>query len=235
MEQVLAQGARVQSNPPPSNSMGIRSVVDTIEPRRIGVTDNFPDTLKVHGFAQPFRLVAWGVRAVSFLRIQVYNVALYIPESQYDVLPTYSLSNVDSDPWPAMIRTLSYPLLLRIIPVRNTDYAHLRDGFVRSTQARLVKYEDDDVRKTGVDESIIAFKALFPKGKLKKGEVLTVVQVGPELRLFAGEAMEEDLGAVKNDDLGRGLMSAYLLGDKVVSPDLQKKLKKKLLEIAEQR
>jgi hypothetical protein len=99
----------------------------------------------------------------------------------------------------------------------------------------LVKYADDDVRKTAVDESIIAFKALFPKGKLKKGEVLTVVQVGPELRLFAGAAMEDDLGAVKNDDLGRGLMSAYLLGDNVVSPDLQKKLKKKLLEIAGKR
>jgi hypothetical protein len=128
-----------------------------------------------------------------------------------------------------------YPLILRIIPVRNTDYAHLRDGFVRSTQARLTKYADDDPRKTAVDESVAAFKALFPKSKLKKGEVLTVVQVGPELRLFAGDKMEEDLGVVKNDDLARGLMSAYLVGDSVVAPDLQKKLKKKLLEIAEEK
>jgi hypothetical protein len=30
-------------------------------------------------------------------------------------------------------------------------------------------------------------------------------------------------------------MSAYLVGDSVVAPDLQKKLKKKLLEIAEEK
>jgi hypothetical protein len=211
----------------------VKSVVDSVaEPKKTGRTDNFPDTIEVNGIR--FRLVAWGVRTVSFLRVQVYNVALYIPESEFDVIPTYVLSNAESEPWPALIRMFSHPLLLRIIPVRNTDYAHLRDGFIRSTQTRLTKYTEDDPRKELVDESITAFKALFPKSKLKKGEVLSIVQTGAELRLLAGDDMEEDLGSVKNDDLARGLMSAYLVGDNVVSPDLQKKLQKKLLEIAEQ-
>jgi len=226
------QGAQVQWGKPPSNSVDVRSVADDTAAAAAKKTDNFPEVLEVDGFSERFRLVAWGVRTVSFLRIQVYNVGLYIPESQYAVIPTFSLSNVESDPWPAMIRMYPCPLLLRIIPVRNTDYAHLRDGFVRSTQTRLTKYPDEDPRKGIVETSITSFKALFPKSKMKKGEVLSVLQKGPELHLYAGEDMKEHLGSVKNDDLARGLMSAYLVGDGVVSPDLQKKLRNKLLDIA---
>jgi Chalcone isomerase like len=178
-----------------------------------------------------FRLVAWGVRTVSFLRVQVYNVGLYIPESEYAVLPTWSLT-ADGEPWTSLVRIYSYPLILRIIPVRNTDYAHLRDGFVKSTVSRLKKYDEGDTRKDLVDESVVKFKALFPKGKLRKGEVLSIMQQGPELKLYARENMEELFGGVRNDDLARGLMSAYLIGDNVVSPDLRKKLKQKILQIA---
>jgi hypothetical protein len=46
--------------------------------------------------------------------------------------------------------------------------------------------------------------------------------------------MEEDLGAVKNDEFARGLMSAYLVGDNVVSPDLLGKLTVKVKAIAEE-
>ena len=181
-----------------------------------------------------FQLVAWGVRTVSFLRIQVYNVGLYIPETEYNVLPTYSLSHTSAnDPFSLLIRIFSYPLLLRIIPVRNTDFAHLRDGFVRSTTQRLGKI-DDPAQKEAIDEATVEFKKLFPGGKLKKGEVLSVLQSGPELRLYVGGGMEEDLGGVKNDEFARGLMGAYLVGENVVSPDLLRKLKGKVKAIAEE-
>jgi hypothetical protein len=222
-------GAQVQTSSPPAANPVLRSV-ENVAPLQ-GATDNFPETLEMAGTR--FKLVAWGVRTVSFLGIQVYNVGLYIPESQFEILPTYALSNVGMEPWSSLIRIFSYPLLLRIIPVRNTDYAHLRDGFIRSTTQRLRKYSDDDVRKQLVEESIQSFKELFPRAKLRKGEVLSIVQWGPELRLFVGDSMEEGLGSVKNDDLARGLMSAYLVGDKVVSPDLRKKLDQKLQQIAQ--
>ena len=222
-------GAQVKTSSPPAANPVLRSVQNSI-PKQ-GAIDNFPETLELAG--ERFKLVAWGVRTVSFLGIRVYHVGLYIPESQFDVLPTYTISNVGMEPWSSLIRIYSYPLLLRIIPVRNTDYAHLRDGFVRSTTQRLRKYSDDDVRKQLVEDSIQKFKGLFPKAKLRKGEVLSIVQWGPELRLLVGDGMEEDLGSVKNDDLARGLMSAYLVGDNVVSPDLRKKLDQKLQEIAQ--
>lgn len=223
-------GAQFQTSSPPAANPVLRSV-ENVALAREGATDNFPETLEMAG--ERFKLVAWGVRTVSFLGIQVYNVGLYMPESQFEVLPTYTLSNAGMEPWSSLIRIFSYPLILRIIPVRNTDYAHLRDGFVRSTTQRLRKYSDDDVRKQLVEESIQKFKELFPRAKLRKGEVLSIVQWGPELRLFVGDGMEERLGSVKNDDLARGLMSAYLVGDIVVSPDLRKKLDQKLQQIAQ--
>lgn len=218
--------SQIQSttNPP---SVILRSVVDNTVP----FTENFPEKIEVEG--KRYRLVAWGVRTISFLRIQVYNVGLYIPENEYVVLPTYTLSNITSEPWSTFIRILSYPLILRIIPVRNTDYSHLRDGFIKSITARLKKYPDNDERKEFVEKSIVEFKGLFPKSKLKKGDVLSIMQDGPSLRLFEGGNMGEKLGSVRNDDLARGLMDAYLVGENVVSPDLQKKLRAKILEIAD--
>ena len=221
--------AQVQTSQPPAANPVLRSVENVVPVQ--GATDNFPGTVEIAG--ERFKLVAWGVRTVSFLGIQVYNVGLYIPESQLEVLPTYALSNVGMEPWSSLIRIFSSPLLLRIIPVRNTDYAHLRDGFIRSTTQRLKKYSDEDIRKQEVEESIQKFKGLFPRAKLRKGEVLSIVQWGPELRLFVGDGMEEDLGSVKNDDLARGLMSAYLVGDNVVSPDLRKKLDQRIQQIAQ--
>jgi hypothetical protein len=210
-----------------SPSIAVRSVVDNPNP-----TQNFPEMIEWNG--QRFRLVAFGLRTISFLRFKVYNVGLYIPEREYSVLPTHSLSHVDSEPWSTLIRIYSYPLLLRIIPVRDTDFSHLRDGFVKSTMSRLRRYPDGDERKDNLEESIVKFKSLFPKAKLKIGEVLSIVQSGPELRLIVGDDMQEDLGGVRNDDLARGLMSAYLVGANVVCPDLQKNLADKILQIAEE-
>ena len=219
-------GPHAEGSASASASVQLKSVE---EPR--STTENFPDFLEVE--EKKFRLVAWGVRTVSFLRIQVYNVGLYIPETEYNVLPTYSLSHISAnDPFSILIRIFSYPLLLRIIPVRNTDFAHLRDGFVRSTTQRLGKV-DDPAEKEAIDRATVEFKKLFPGGKLKKGEVLSVLQWGPEVRLYVGGGMEEDLGAVKNDEFARGLMGAYLVGENVVSPDLLRKLRAKVKAIAE--
>jgi Chalcone isomerase like len=210
----------------PDVTVQLKSVEEPVVPP----TEDFPVLLDLEG--KTFKLVAWGARTVSFLGIRVYNVGLYIPETEYDVLPTYSLSHTSpKDSFSTLIRIFSYPLLLRIIPTRNTDFAHLRDGFVRSTSQRLKVTPEERER---VDDAVRRFKKLFPGGKMKKGEVLTLLQWGPEVRLYVGGKMEEDLGGVKNDEFARGLMSAYLVGENVVSPDLLGKLTVKVKAIAEE-
>jgi Chalcone isomerase like len=223
------QTPKAQAAAPPSNSVDLTSTVDEPVAKE---TDNFPEILEIEGIPEPFHLVAWGVRTVSFLRIQVYNVGLYIPESQYAVLPTYALSDGDTNPFPAMTGMYTCPLLLRIIPVRNTDYVHLRDGFVKSAVQRLPEYDAVDDRRRRMAVSIGKFKGLFPKSKMKKGEVLSVLKWGPDLHLYTGDGMKGHLGQVTDDAFAQALMGAYLVGDDVVSSNLLNNLEKKLFEIA---
>jgi hypothetical protein len=69
---------------------------------------------------------------------------------------------------------------LRIVPVRNTDFSHLRDGFTRAVQARQKiarnsksLTEEDEVR---IDESLQKLKGLFPAQSVPKGKALVLLR-----------------------------------------------------------
>lgn len=69
---------------------------------------------------------------------------------------------------------------LRIVPVRNTDFAHLRDGFTRAVQARQKMArksnsitEEDEVR---IGESLQKLKGLFPAQSVPKGKALVLLR-----------------------------------------------------------
>ena len=149
-------------------------------------------------------LVGLGVRTVSFLKVRVYVAALYVDETAWK-----SASGViKSDPsWSrfekgrlldskgkgkapgsiegeGLMRTLmdaGVPCVIRIVPVRSTDFSHLRDGFTRTVQARLknLRKSSPDVMTEGVEahmsESVLHFKSIFPKASLPKGEALDLV------------------------------------------------------------
>jgi hypothetical protein len=69
---------------------------------------------------------------------------------------------------------------LRIVPVRNTDFSHLRDGFTRAVQARQKiarnsksLSEEDEVR---IGESLQKLKGLFPAQSVPKGKALVLLR-----------------------------------------------------------
>jgi hypothetical protein len=69
---------------------------------------------------------------------------------------------------------------IRIVPVRNTDFSHLRDGFTRAVQARqkLARAakqltEEDEVR---IGESLQQLKSLFPAQSVPKGKALVLLR-----------------------------------------------------------
>jgi hypothetical protein len=81
---------------------------------------------------------------------------------------------------------------LRIVPVRNTDFSHLRDGFTRAVQARQKiartsksLSEEDEVR---IGESLQKLKALFPAQSVPKGKALVL------LRTPTGLTVEYEVG-----------------------------------------
>lgn len=176
-------------------------------------------------------LVASGVRTVSFLRVQVYVAALYVPRSSLTDLTSAPLgegkreeASLEERMAAALERGM--PAVLRIVPVRNTDFAHLRDGFARAVQQRVKALrrrgaesapseEQEEALAAGVQQ----LKECFPKASLKKGEELDLVfhpsasgsgsaGAGVDLSL---EHKGQVLGTVRHAPAVRGLDVAKLL------------------------
>ncbi|KAK0554133.1 hypothetical protein OC846_002222 [Tilletia horrida] len=132
--------------------------------------------------SQELSLIGLGVRTVSFLSVRVYVAGLYLDASALKKvkgnLPTLAAAGSAEE----IIRLLAdagVPFVVRIVPVRSTDFNHLRDGFTRSVQARLKNARKAKAISPQADEEISAslqeLKAIFPPSKLPKGSALDVV------------------------------------------------------------
>ncbi|KAJ1026791.1 hypothetical protein NDA16_002088 [Ustilago loliicola] len=145
-----------------------------------------PASCKSSGQSEPcFRLVGLGVRTVSFLRVRVYVAALYVDENK---LQTRLSQSSSSD---AQGKTLEHHVkemldngtsaVIRIVPVRNTDFNHLRDGFIRALQNRLKKaikqarIQSDSPLESQFQQAIQQIKDSFPRGSVPKGSPLDLV------------------------------------------------------------
>ncbi|CAE6458454.1 unnamed protein product [Rhizoctonia solani] len=93
---------------------------------------SFPTSLKLDGEPK-MTLLGLGVRKVSFLGIQVYSVGFYADLSKVDS-KALRLCKSPEECIHLLIQTTS--CVLRIVPTRATSYTHLRDGFIRTIQAR---------------------------------------------------------------------------------------------------
>ncbi|CAG8607603.1 6891_t:CDS:2 [Dentiscutata erythropus] len=128
------------------------------------------------------KLIGLGIRTVSFLKIKVYVVAMYIGESDIEILKKWKgydkakfLSSTDES---VASNLLDQPvdIVIRIEPVRNTNGQHLRDGFVRALTNRMQNgyLNDDDVED--VLEALKEFKAQFPKSLVKIGTAMILTK-----------------------------------------------------------
>ncbi|KAI9636495.1 chalcone-flavanone isomerase-domain-containing protein [Dioszegia hungarica] len=192
-------------------------------------------------------LVGLGVRKVSFLRVKVYSVAFYLEDSLTsrlrDIPGWRSFSAFDLIAAPAsapaaappassalqgealMASLLDQPVAcaVRIVPTRNTDFAHLRDGFTRAIQARQklarVGGRLTDAEEERIAQSTQTLKAMFPSQSVPKGKALTLT------RLAKGELVVEYegklLGRVNDPWISRELMLAYFADKDVISPKLK--------------
>ncbi|KAF9428119.1 hypothetical protein BGZ76_002058 [Entomortierella beljakovae] len=174
----------------------------------------------------PARLLGLGVRKITFLKVQVYVVGLYLKESdlndhnsRFRILPEVQKfqqhDRVSSDiAYRAMIQT-PIEMVLRIVPVRNTNGPHLRDGFTRNlTQAakeqKLSEPENEDAM-----DGIMEFKALFPKGSINTGQAMIFRKLPNGTMTIS---LDDDiLGTVQNTWLIENFFLGYLKGDNPIS------------------
>ncbi|KAK1922431.1 chalcone-flavanone isomerase-domain-containing protein [Papiliotrema laurentii] len=187
------------------------------------------------------RLVGLGVRTVSFLRVKVYSVGFYLEEAQTRYLkeiPGWDKFAVEQFLAPessgegagpsgeTLVRNLldrPVSCAVRIVPVRNTDFGHLRDGFTRAIAARQ-KIARSAGQLTDADEERIAqstqtLKALFPAQSVPKGKALTLLR-RPDGALTI-EYEGKILGQVNDSWVSRELMLAYFADKDAISPKLK--------------
>lgn len=212
-----------------------------------------------------YQLVGLGVRTVSFLGIQVYVVGLYIATADIATLQARLVRHAASTAgastlvagekerlremlldaeastrvWDEVLREGGVRSVLRIVPTRNTDFAHLRDGWVRGITARaqgrtkgeglVERFEDE-----GFGAAMADFKAVFSGAGRKgvgKGKVL-VLERGARGELVGwveGEGGKGPaggnllkLGEVRDERVGRLVWLVYLAGKNVASEGARK-------------
>ncbi|KAK8124042.1 Chalcone isomerase- subgroup [Apiospora kogelbergensis] len=219
---------------------------------------------KIHTGGVDYTLVGLGMRTVSFLGIQVYLVGYYVATadvaalqkqlmreihptattlvpSEKDELRRRLLDPAEGDKiWADLLREVKPRSLFRIVPVRDTDFHHLRDGFVRAITARAA-LGGDEYREDSFGEAMRDFRNLFNRGKVPKaGELIMARDDRGCLTVVFDDGKNKDqkqqritLGRVEDERVSRALWMNYLAGKAVASEPARKNIVDGILEFVE--
>ncbi|KFY88279.1 hypothetical protein V500_06440 [Pseudogymnoascus sp. VKM F-4518 (FW-2643)] len=137
--------------------------------------------------------------------------------------------------WNHILSSTSVRTLFRIVPVRDTDFGHMRDAYVRAVTAQARKHPEefgDD--KFG--QSVAELKAMFGHGNVPKGRELVLARSGKgSLAAWfdAGKAGPQRLGEVDDERISRALWLHYLAGSHVASEAARKSIVDGIMEFVE--
>ncbi|GIZ39447.1 hypothetical protein CKM354_000282900 [Cercospora kikuchii] len=210
---------------------------------------------------EQYTLVGLGIRTVSFLSIQVYVAGLYIRTQDIATLQQRLIKDVNEtastlipsekdqlrqrlvDPsasreiWTDLLQVPGIKTAWRIAPTRNTDFGHLRDGWITGISNRTrefkaiargaeTEYDHEDFGKSVGD-----FKNIFTGGKAPKGSVMILSRNNngsldvwfQEKPGAQGKEKEvQHLGKVDDERIGKLIWLGYLGGEKVSSEQTRK-------------
>lgn len=205
----------------------------------------FPTSLSPEvnpNLTQLFSLLGHGLRYVTFLKFKVYGIGVYIASADINKARAViqdavkSLPECLSDPEgsTAVVQKLldaKVQFAVRICPVRNTDYSHLKDGLIKSTLAHPLSKQHRDAVGEGLDELRKVF--LGRKGSVPKNHLLylEVLKDGSLLVSYENpkEATVVPMGTVKEPLVGQILMLQYLSGRKPLSEELRASCRDKMV------
>ncbi|ORY70934.1 chalcone-flavanone isomerase-domain-containing protein [Pseudomassariella vexata] len=209
-----------------------------------------------------YTLVGLGMRSVSFLGIYVYLVGYYIATSDIAAIQSKLVKEVNPiattlvpserddlrrrllDPfegeklWREILDDVKPRSIFRIVPVKDTDFHHLRDGFVRAIMGRtqaLPKEHADE----GFARAMQEFRALWNRGKApNKSELLMVRDERGVLTVVfdAGKGKGQNrgtVGRVLDERVSKALWMNYLAGRQVASEPARKNIVEGIMEFVE--
>ncbi|EFQ25842.1 chalcone-flavanone isomerase [Colletotrichum graminicola] len=207
-----------------------------------------------------YTLVGLGIRTVTFLGIQVYMVGYYVATADVARLQRHLTRKIDPiattlvpserdslkakllDPregeatWSELLQEVGCRTAFRIVPVRDTDFPHLRDGFVRAITARSAAdktaYGDE-----AFGEAMREFKRLFNRGKLQKERELLLCRDGSgalDVVLDDGTSSgRQTIGRVEDERVSRLLWLNWLAGKSVASEPARHSIVDGVMEFVE--
>ena len=121
--------------------------------------------------------------------------------------------------WNRVLKDTGVKTILRVVPTRDTDFGHLRDGWVRAITARARK-DPSEFGDEAFGASVNNFKALFRKGSVpKKKELLLARNEKGVLAVWYDDDKNgpQRLGQVQDERISRAIWLNYLAGKKVAS------------------
>jgi hypothetical protein len=207
-----------------------------------------------------YTLVGLGLRSVSFIGIQVYVVGFYVATSDVAALQAYLVKKINPtattlvaperdalrsallDPaegegtWDTILRESGCRSAFRIVPVRDTDFHHLRDGFVRSIAGRS-QHDASQYGDEAFANAVKDFRGLFNRGSVprRKELVLCRDRDGRLTVLYSdGKTKGQQLlGEVADERVSRLLWLNYLAGKKVASEPARQSIIDGVMEFVE--
>jgi len=239
-------------------------------PRTIYLPTTAPEIPGSQEKEEQYTLLGLGIRTVSFLSIQVYVVGMYVRTTDLNVLQEKLIHSINEsastlipsekeelkkrllDPaasreiWTELLKVPGMKTAWRISPTRNTDYGHLRDGWVTGISNRTREFKqvaqgaETEFEAEDFGKSISDFKAIFQGGKAPKGSIMILARDrdGTLDVLFQDKAASgeekamEKLGTVKDERISKLIWLTYLAGDKVSSEPARKSIAEGSVEFA---
>ncbi|KAI0967550.1 chalcone-flavanone isomerase [Xylaria arbuscula] len=206
-----------------------------------------------------YTLVGLGVRTVTFLGFEVYMVGYYIATQDIAALQARLIKEINPiattlistekdalrqallDPergeklWNSILEEIRPRSLFRIIPVRDTDFHHLRDGFVRAITARS-QGNNAEFGDEAFGLAMKDFRSLFNRGKVPKSrELLLFRDAAGQLTVTYddGKTGVGSIGRVNDERVSRLLWLNYLAGKQVASEPARKNIVDGIMEFVE--
>ncbi|RKF61149.1 Altered inheritance of mitochondria protein 18, mitochondrial [Golovinomyces cichoracearum] len=235
---------------------------DDFVPTGNSVVTQFPTVLSISHTASSdpdlteYQLLGLGIRTVSFLKIQVYVVGIYIASDDVAALQKSFIKrvnplastlvaserddlftklhdpNISEDLWDAVLKDDNCRMLIRIVPTRNTDFGHLRDAWVRTMTLRSQRegWQDETFGKSVAD-----FKKVFARGSVPKGkEILLTRGKKGNLEVWcSGDKDREKLGELHDERVSRAIWMGYLAGKSVACEGVREGVIASLLKFVE--
>lgn len=188
-----------------------------------------------------YSMVGSGIRSVTFLGFKVYAVGIYINHKDIikakTVLKNYDLGDLNDEEKSGIIiadlLNNNVDFLIRISPVRNTDFGHLRDGFIKSILAHPIsKTKRDDV-----NEGLQQLRSVFMgyKGSVPKNHLLMLLTSNGKLTIsYSDNKTVSEMGKVDNELVGQLLLLQYMSGKKPLSEPLRQSCNEGWKQIAKE-